>query len=180
MEHLEQLEVITVLNALTWDSNGAVIIPISLNIQSTAGLIGTTTNNDADAGSVGEVIQSTVLSSSPINLTSSANAAITSISLTAGDWDVFANILILPTASTNMSSIGGWLNTTSATVPFPLPQSSLFSLTTTFTTGTSQSFPIGQVRYSLSTTTTIYLNVFVSFTVSTCQAAGCVFARRRR
>ena len=68
---------ITVNDALSWNTSGAVTIPTSLNIQSTAGLIGTTTNNNADAGSVGEVIQSTVLSSSPINLTSSANAAIT-------------------------------------------------------------------------------------------------------
>src|SRR5690349_16625741 len=52
-------------------------------------LAGTATNDDAAAGKIGEYIESEVLSGSAVSLTTNTAANITSISLTAGDWDVW-------------------------------------------------------------------------------------------
>lgn len=76
---------------------GQALSGSSLTFSSTSGIIGTTTNNSAAAGSVGEYIESIVTS----NVTGSTTLATMtdtgcSIALTAGDWDViaFASILI--------------------------------------------------------------------------------------
>ena len=59
----------------------------------TTGIVGTTTNNNVQAGSVGEYIESVVAS---VSFTTSGGAGnnIASISLTAGDWDVSLNCII--------------------------------------------------------------------------------------
>ena len=55
----------------------------------TAGqIVGTATNDSATAGNVGEYVSSAVTPAYPITLTSTQYADVTSISLTAGDWDV--------------------------------------------------------------------------------------------
>src|SRR5574337_1898836 len=54
-----------------------------------ADILGTTTNDDAAAGYIGEVISSNIAVGSAVSLSSGTIANITSISLTAGDWDVY-------------------------------------------------------------------------------------------
>jgi len=51
-------------------------------------LIGTTTNDNAAAGQVGEYVSSTITGGASVALTPGVATNITSISLTAGDWDV--------------------------------------------------------------------------------------------
>jgi len=59
----------------------------------TTGIVGTTTNNNAQAGSVGEYVESVVAN---VSFTTSGGPGnnITSISLTAGDWDVSLTCII--------------------------------------------------------------------------------------
>jgi hypothetical protein len=76
-------------------------------------------SDNAASGKVGEIIAVTVPSASSVSLTSGTPANIASISLTPGDWDVRANIVTNPNASTTTSLVLSWIGITSATVPAP-------------------------------------------------------------
>ncbi len=159
---------------------GAGLIMPSITFNSTSGIIGTTTNDNAAAGSVGSLVESEILVGSAVSLTSTTAANITSISLTAGDWDVWGNCVFLPDASTPLTSIISWISTTSATLP-TLPNAGAESLIgTSMTVGTAQALTAGSKRLSLSATTTVYLSCRAVFTISTATAYGYIGARRRR
>lgn len=154
----------------------------SLSFSSTAGIIGTTTNNAAAALSVGEEAQTIVLLSGASSITTATPANVTSVSLTAGDWDVWGNVGCNGNAATLVQSIQGWTSTTSAT----LPDGSLVSGPSFGSTGlavfsqTYYNFCVPIQRYSLSGTTTIYLSIQSTFSVNTNNAFGAIYARRRR
>src|SRR5260370_21393389 len=63
----------------------------SLTFNSTGGIVGTTTNNNVDALSVGEFIQTLVAVGAPVNLTNNTAAHVCNVSLTASDSDVQHN-----------------------------------------------------------------------------------------
>lgn len=145
---------------------------------STNGLTGTATNDNAGSGTVGEVISSQIVQGSAVSLTAGTPLNVTSISLTAGDWDLYGNIQFLPSGSTAVTVIYGGISTTTNT----LPDTSLYGSWS----GASAVVPglIGVTPASqpikLATTTTIYLVAQASFTVSTLGAFGYLYARRRR
>ena len=148
--------------------------------SSTVGIIGTTTNNNADAGSVGEYVESTISEASPVSLTTATVADITSISLTAGDWDVWGNTAFVAAATTNIVTCAGWVSSTSVT----LPDLYLFNSLRHPSAG---EVPVGNfgfstpfTRMSISGTTTVYLSARANFTVSTLGGCGGIFARRVR
>lgn len=143
----------------------------------TNGIVGTTTNNSANAGSVGEYVSSTVLSGSAIAYTSGASMNVTSISLTAGDWDVWGTIAPIP--GTQIQAVQGWINTVSATSP-TLPNSggSVF-MPVTLTSGQGCVLPVGTMRLSLSATTTVYLGANITSSANG-TIYGFIGARRRR
>lgn len=143
------------------------------------GIVGTTTNNNATAGSVGEFVSSTIASGSSVSLTDATYANITSISLTAGDWDVSGIVAITTGATTTTSYINYGVSTTSAATG-SLGQ--MGSLTTPATIAATVDFvtPVPITRLSLASTTTIYLVTRVGFAVSTAAAYGVIRARRVR
>jgi hypothetical protein len=154
----------------------------SISFSSTSGIIGVTDSTNAATGSVGEFVNSNVLLASAISLTTATSANITSISLTAGDWDVFGNVGCTGNAATLVQSIAGWVSSTSATAP----DASLICGPSLGTTGvaifaqTYYCFSVFQQRFSLAGTTTIYLSVNSTFSVNSCSAFGTISARRRR
>jgi hypothetical protein len=159
------------------DASGNTVLSGSLTTSQTAGIIGTTTNNDANTGSVGEYVESVVLDSAPVGISSATAANVTSISLTAGDWDVFGSVRITLSTGTTSSDRRGAINTTSAT----LPNSIYCWIDSSDITGIRaivQSVPTR--RISVSTTTTVYLVTYSVFAVSGASAAGYIAARRRR
>lgn len=148
--------------------------------SSTAGIVGTTTNDNANAGSIGEVISSSVASPG-VSLTSSVSVGtnVTSISLTAGDWDVWGNIYPVPAGSTVIQNERGTIATSTGAIGvYGDPGSFLMDITSP--TGNAMSISVGPVRLSLASTTTVYLVTSALFTTSTCTAFGQIFARRRR
>jgi hypothetical protein len=140
---------------------------------------GTSTNDDAAAGYVGEYISSTVLAGSAVSLTTNIAADITSISLTAGDWDVTGAIFQQPNGATVVTLIIGWISTTSASLP-TAPNGGGEALWAGSVTGNGNSTHPGPMRLSLSGTTTVYLSTFVTFTTNTNSAYGIIRARRVR
>ena len=165
---------IVLANAPTFVT-GTVTAP-SITFSSTSGVIGTTTNNNAAAGSVGEFVSSQILFASATSLSNNTPKNITSISLTAGDWDVYANVYFNP-STTNVSSCIAAINTTSAT----LPDNSLLSQNGI---GGASEGALGLVvlpqRISIGSTTTVYVIGQASFATGSCTACGGIYARRVR
>lgn len=138
----------------------------------TNGIVGTTTNNNANAGSIGEYVQSTF---SGVSLVSITTANATSISLTAGDWDVEGG-LTFTGSTTNMTNIAAGSNSTSATFPtagfyWQIQQTAGFQ---------AYGASIPRQRFSINSTTTIYMPVQASFSTGTVTVAGVLRARRVR
>ena len=138
--------------------------------NTTKGIVGTTTNNNAASGYVGEVITG---SSAGVSLTSNVNTDIISISLSAGDWDVYGYVNA-DTATSNILTFVGWTNTTSATQP-----NARVGLNFPTATGSTLA-PVPSQRFFLSTTTTLYLSMSVLFSTGSVVGNGVVYARRRR
>ena len=149
--------------------------------STTSGIVGTTLADNAQAGSVGEYVSATVASGSPVNLPSAGTFVnVTSISLTAGDWDVsglmafsiqsgtvtLVNYLTADTSTT--SADGGTLGSLVQTqAPYPNTATILIAVPT--------------YRYNFSSTTTVYLNARASFTgTATYGGYGAIRARRVR
>lgn len=144
-------------------------------------LPGTTTNDNATAGNIGEYVSSSLAPGSAVSLTTNVTANITSISLTAGDWDVWGNVGFVAAGTTTANQYGAYISTTSATIP-PEPNGGAFSvLQGTFSGGVAQqTIPAGYTRISLAATTTVYLEAYATFSVSTMSAYGFIGARRAR
>jgi len=154
---------------------GAGLTMPSITFNSTTGVVGTTTNNNAAAGSVGEVISSQVLFASGVSLTSNTPANVTSISLTAGDWDVYGNVFC--TFSTLGLNVVGWISATSAVQP----NLSLVAQVGISPAGlTNNGLSVPYVRVSVASTTTYYLSGYATFATGTASMAGGIFARRAR
>lgn len=144
--------------------------------STTNGIIGTTAANSANAGSLGEFVSSTVTG---VSLTTNTQTNITSISLTAGDWDVGGMTVYAPALTTTLQLIASAASLTSAT----LPVAGLYaSLATTFQVGGNalQSLTIPPLRVNVSATTTVFLVATSVFGTSTCTANGFLRARRVR
>lgn len=142
----------------------------------TGGIVGTTTNDNAGAGKVGEFISSNVVATT-VSLTDNTAANVTSISLTAGDWDVYGNVFIIIAGV--CTQFGAWISSTSATEPaaqFENRMSANFA--TGFAANIGQQAPF--TRMSLSGTTTVYLSTLTRFSTSTVTAGGGIYARRVR
>lgn len=150
--------------------------------QGPLNLKGTATNDDAGVGIIGEYVSS--VQSAPVDIgATSVWSNMTSISLTAGDWDVTgqfslsnngSTVSIIPYPAFAISVNSG---TTTADQVFGDNQLSGLAPTTTsnVTIGT-----ISNYRLSLSGTTTIYLKSLVTYTITTPQWTGRLSARRVR
>jgi hypothetical protein len=149
----------------------ATILPAGLTIPQPI-IQGITSGSTAASGVVGEFISSVVLSTSAISLTSSAPKNITSIALSAGDWDVFGNYNVLGITTTTSL---GWSSITSATIP----DAALYSTGGPFETSGGSAAVIPTMRYNVSIPTTVFLSVNAIFT-SGGSACGGIYARRRR
>ena len=156
---------------LTWQKQ---ISANSISFTSPFGIIGTTTNNNAVLGSVGEYITST---QAGLAVTTAIPTNMTSISLTAGDWDVWGTVGFAPTGAPTVF-IGG-ISSTSATLPSP-QSGAYMQQVFPFTSGQSQYASVGTTRFSLASTTTIYLILRVDFAAGTCSGRGYIGARRIR
>lgn len=141
----------------------------------TGNLPGVTTNSSAAAGKLGEYIESIVLTGSAVSITNNTAANVTSISLTAGDWDVTGVVWINPAGTISLTA--SWTSSTSATLP-TAPDGGL-NQSRYSASGLISQHISGPVRFSLSGTTTVYLSTFVTFS-STCTAYGKISARRIR
>ena len=172
------------VNATTASSStttGALVVSGGVGVAGVVsaggGIRGTATNDNAAAGIVGEYVSSTVAYASRISLTTATPANITSISLTAGDWDV-TGIVVIGLNSATCTAMASSINSTGGTVG-ALGEYSQSNPNTT--TASFQYFNVTPtVRFSLSSTTTVYLVGSATFSAGTVDGFGTIRARRVR
>ena len=141
---------------------------------------GTATNDNAASGYIGEFISSNVPVGSAISLTSGTPVNVTSISLTAGDWDVWGVVDTNAAGTTVQANVYGGIGTTSATIPTAPNGGAVASQFPSNFGGANILLPVGIMRASISATTTYYLTCNSSFTVSTNSCYGFIGALRVR
>ena len=158
----------------------------SLPVASAA-VVGTRTNDNAAPGNIGEFVTSSVPSGSAVQLTSTTPTNVTSISLTAGDWDLEGVVDYALASSTSITTLIAGVSLTSATLA---PQTGGGGLgtdpTASYMTAAqvpgngNMSLETSTVRLSIAATTTVFLVASATFTVLTCFAFGTIRARRVR
>lgn len=154
-------------------TNGAGTIALA----ATSSIPGTTTNDNATAGNVGEYVESKVASGSAVSLTTATSTNITSISLTAGDWDVTGNINYIGASATITGKISG-ISSTSATLP--TDGTEVYSGVNVTLLNNTDGTTLATKRISISGTTTVYLVGQTTFSAGTVTAFGYISARRVR
>jgi hypothetical protein len=162
----------------------ATALPFSLGFSPTTnGIIGTTTNDSTGAGNVGEYKSTIVLVGGAVSLTSGAQTNICTLSLTAGDWDVWGEGWYTGGGTTVVQLVEWGVNTSSGTLNLvPNDNTSYTEILGSFTIGVSgiSIVHVAPCRISLASTTNVYLIAAITFTTSTCSAYGKLCARRRR
>lgn len=140
----------------------------------TGGIIGTTLGDNANAGSDGEYQTSFT---GPTSLTTATSANAASVSLTAGDWNVWCAAQFVPAGTTTVSALTVGVSSTSATIG---AYGNNQSLTLPFTTGATQVLVTPVRRLNSATAFTAYCVTQASFGVSTMAVNGTIYARRVR
>lgn len=144
----------------------------------TSGLVGTTTNNNASTGIVGEYVSSVI--STATNFPATATYGdLTSISLTAGDWDVTVQLKAQLNDATVVAFVTG-VSTTSGNSGAGLVEGDSRLDSPPPGNSADASLTVSAVRFSLSATTTLYLKYLASFSAGTPRAVGRISARRVR
>ncbi len=162
-------------------TNKTLTTPIIATVNNTGGVAnqGTNTNDSAAAGYIGEAVTS---ANAGVSLVTDTPKTIASVSLTAGDWDVWCQIEFFPAAGTTvdyqLASISETNNARDGTVGYStiIPLGGMV-VATFVGSGAIQS---GPVIKKLASTTTIYGVAQSKFAVSTQTASALMIARRRR
>jgi len=151
------------------------------SISATGGIVGTATNDNAAAGNVGEYIESVVTSAFSF-AASNTWSDMTSISLTAGDWDVTfmavseANVSTWSAVVIGISPNSGNSSSGLATGNNKLVEQFASSSTTPLALSCS----IPNYRVSLASTTTYYAKILSVYSAGTPAISGRLVARRVR
>ncbi|WP_235885210.1 hypothetical protein [Bradyrhizobium frederickii] len=137
-------------------------------------LPGIASNTAASSGEVGEVILSTGTSGA---LSSGVTAAVASIPLPAGDWDVSATAQFNTGGGTNSTDYYASVSTTSGSLAAPLGTSVAQHERTPSQADHSQAMSIAPTQGLFNATTTVYLNTQAVFTGT---AVTCTYSLRAR
>jgi hypothetical protein len=131
---------------------------------------GVTDGSNALAGQIGEYISAS--RGTALGLTSAVSTNITSIALTAGDWDIRGNLNFSFTPGTTCTILGG-ASTASATLP------TFYSVQGIASSNTG-GFEIPVIRVSSASPVTVYLIGYAVFGTGSVTCTGTIVARRAR
>lgn len=161
--------------SVTFPTSGTLLTSAQPTINQ-PNIVGTTTNDNAAAGSVGEFISSVINYAGALACVTGVARNVTSIVLTPGDWNVWGNVTFNITGTT--SAIYGWVSATSAT--FPDASLRFWNGHATGTVGVFSGSPVPSQRFSVAVNTTIYLSGGSNFTTGSTSICGGIYARRVR
>lgn len=143
------------------------------------GVAGTTTNNSAAAGAVGEYVESLISSQTAIPTTTGVYGDLTSISLTAGDWDVTGFVVYVPNGAT-MVYFDTFISTTPGNSGAGTTMGINAAENPPAPAGIGTAVTIPSYRMSLAITTIVYLKTACGFSVATPKYSCRLSARRMR
>lgn len=164
---------------------GSPVLATSPTITTPA-IVGPTNGAAAAAGNVGEVICAQVTnggtptgcatnSSTPVSLSSGITSNVASITLTAGNWRVWGQVLTIPAGSTTQSIVNAAISPTSMSFTGQVAELLLpFSASAGLAVGGA----LDPMPIRVTTNTTYYLIVNSIFAVSTNTAIGFIAAQR--
>lgn len=154
--------------------SGAVSFTSTITPSQTAGIVGTTTNNNANAGSVGEYLAAT---SGSVSISNGVNTDVISVALTAGDWDVQGVINYVPAGGTTTGPMLQSIGTSSGAFG---PTGATTQYNYNVAAGANQTHTTPVVRVSLASSGAAYLVTNTGFSGGTLNAIGFIRARRVR
>lgn len=146
----------------------------------TAGIQGVTTNSSAATGLIGEYVESLIVTPTNIPGATGAYGDGTSISLTAGDWDVSAVVASYLNGSTMTTSFWFGISTTSGNSATGLTEGINYINQNIPSVTTSRGGSLAPYRILLSGTTTVYLKLFANYSLGNPQFTARLSARRMR
>lgn len=141
---------------------------------------GTVTNDNANAGNLGEFISSQLPIASALSLSTGSVLTITSMPLSAGDWDVWGMVGFNGAASTTVGVVTGSIslvNNVHDTTQVPV--NTYYNNVAVFAQAALR-LPVGTSRISVATSTTVFLVESLTFGTSTAVGFGNLNARRMR
>jgi hypothetical protein len=152
------------------------------NNNSDAGFVNTSpagniTGTNAAAGHIGEVIKSNILSGAAVSLSNSVAKDVTTVVLTAGDWDCRGDIAFLG-APTGLTFYGGGINSVLNTLPSQGINGMFYQFYVTGAPGAASAFPVGTFQLNLSAGATYHLVAQSNFSGGTVSAYGNAECRR--
>jgi hypothetical protein len=149
-------------------------------ITATGGIVGSDGTADATSGNVGQYVSSSVSA-----LSSGAGSGVwndmTSISLTAGDWDISAIASWHANSASGITRCAMGISTTSGNSSSGMTQgNNLCELPTAPTSAADVTLTVPAYRVRVSATTTYYLKNTMTYSAGTPQYQGRISARRVR
>lgn len=154
--------------------SGSFVLANSPTIT-TPSIIGITNGSNVGAGFIGEFHTSGVITGVP--MTSGVATNITSLTLTAGIWQIWAGFSTVAAGSTVQTGVEACVSLVSGTLDALGSDIQLIS-NVTQATGTGLTSFVGSTEINISATATFYLVGITSFTTSTLTAGGTLSARR--
>lgn len=151
----------------TWNFAGLIIPTSSIGIK------GTVAADNAQAGSIGEVLTA---AAGPSAVVTATTTSVGSLVLTAGDWDVQVVIAFTNTGGATIGAVFAGVSSTINT--FAQGLGSYQQIPTPAVAGLVVTSPT--VRYNVSTNTTVWPTGNVNFTAGTCTMQTVIYARRVR
>jgi len=142
--------------------------------DTTHGIVGTTIADNAATGYVGEFITNVI--SSPVSTTNNSVVNVGSITVGAGDWDIYGQVAFANTAGV-MGQLYVWTSLTSSTEPVPYLKS--FANNNDFAQA-PYGLPAPFLRVNRNVPTVVYLSAKANFNTGAGSFTGVISARRIR
>jgi hypothetical protein len=134
--------------------------------------------SNAAPGEIGEFVLSNLTMTTMISIGNAVAIDLTTINLTAGDWDVAGAVYFQATSSAGTDDLRGWFNTMPATQP--AGDIGGLAISSTSSGGLINFVAIPPLRMNLTQSTTVYLGASADYGSGSMQVKGYIRARRMR
>lgn len=168
---------VSITGALGAGSAGQFQVATNGAVTATAGYMGNTDGSSPCAGCVGEFIQSRVTTFTNAPAATGLWGDITSISLTAGDWDVTGVVVLQPNGAT-VTDFDIGISSSSGNSATGLQAGDNQIETLPPTAAADVTLVIPSFRVNISSTTIYYLKANISYSIATPKDTARISARR--
>lgn len=138
-------------------------------------IVGPASGASAAVGDIGEFQSSGSIAGVPMTTNVAAN--ITSLILTAGNWELWASLNFVPGGATGVAVASAFVSATSLSIT-PISPDVALKVPTAATVGLSFNAPVGRTRVSIAANTTFFLVAQIAFSGGTLTAGGIISAVR--